>query len=117
MKIIIGDNTTHPVKGFGFIKILLDFVESILLHDVIYIPRLEKNLVSISTMEDKGMRVYFIRGKVLTLPMESPMRDAFILGSRVEGLFRVNERPLLEMVHDGNHQSELWQSKIGTSTL
>jgi len=69
LKFIIGDNSTHLVKGFGFVKFHLDSRESILLHDVMYIPGLKKNLVSIYVMEDKGMRVAFIKGKVLTWPM------------------------------------------------
>jgi len=58
------------------------------------------------------MRVVFIKGKVLTWPMESCMRDAFTLGSRIEGLYRVNGRPLLAMVHNINHQSELWHRRL-----
>jgi len=45
LKIILGDNSTHPVKGFGSIKFHLNYEESILLHDVLYVPRLKKNLV------------------------------------------------------------------------
>lgn len=73
-----------------------------------YVSGLNKNLVSISALEDKGMRVAFIKGKVLTWPVGSPMRDAFKLGSRYEGLYRVTGRPLLALVHDTNHRSELW---------
>lgn len=100
------------MKGFGFVKFHLDFGESVLLHDVIYVPGLKKNLVSISTLEDKGMRVAFIRGKVLTWPMESCMRDAFTLGSRIEGPYRVNGRPMQAMVHDIKHQSELRHRRL-----
>lgn len=35
------------------------------------------------------------------------MRDAFTLGSRIEGLYRVNGIPLQALVHDSNHQSEI----------
>lgn len=105
MKIILRDNSTHPVKGFGYVKFHLDFGESILLG-------LKKNLVSISTLEDKGMRVAFIKGKVLTWPVGSPIRDAFTLGSRFEGLYRVTRRPLLALVNDIDHQSELWHRRL-----
>jgi len=69
LKFILGDNSTHPVKGFGSIKFHLDSSESILLHDVMYVTGLKKNLVSICAMEDKGMIVAFIKGKFLTWPM------------------------------------------------
>jgi len=66
LKIILGDNFTHPVKGFAFVKFHLDSREYVFLHDVMYMSSLKKNLVSISALEDKGMRVSFIKGKVLT---------------------------------------------------
>jgi len=47
---------------------------------VMYVSELKKNLISISALEHKGMRVALIKGKVLTWPMESHMKDAFTLG-------------------------------------
>ena len=81
MKISLGDNSTHPIKDFGSITFHLNSRESIFLHDVMYVPELKKNLVLIFALEDKGVRVDFIKGKVLTWPVGSPMRDAFTLGS------------------------------------
>ena len=107
LRIIRGDNAIHPVKGFGCVKFHFDFGESILLQDVVYVLGL-KNLVSISALEDKGMRFAFIKGKVLSWLVGSYMRNAFTLGSRFEVLYRVTGRPLLAMVHDKNHQSKLW---------
>lgn len=72
-----------------------------------YVLGLMKNLVSVSALEDKGMRVAFIEGKVKTWPVDSPMKDAFILGSRFEGLYRVTGRPLFAFVHNTNHLIEL----------
>lgn len=40
------------------------------------------------------------------------MRDAFILESRFEGLYRVTARPLLALVHNTNYLSELWHRKL-----
>ena len=86
LKIILGDNSTHLIRGFGSVKFHLDSGELVLPHDVMYVPGLKKNLVFISSLEYKGMRVAFIKGKVLTWPVGSPMRNAFTLGSRFEGL-------------------------------
>jgi len=36
------------------------------------------------------------------------MKDAFTLGSKVKGLYRVIRRPLLAKSHDTDHQSEIW---------
>jgi len=69
-----------------------------------------KNLVSISALEDKWMRVSFIKGKFFTWPADSPMRDAFIIGLSFEGLYRVTRRSLLALVHNTNHLNELWHN-------
>lgn len=53
------------MKGFGSIKFHFNFGESVL-HEVMYVMGLNKNLVSISSLEEKGMIVSFIKGKVLT---------------------------------------------------
>lgn len=74
----------YPVKGFGSVKFHSDYGEIVLLPDVMYVPGLKKNRVSISTLQDKRMRVAFIRGKVLIWPIESHMRNAFTLGSRID---------------------------------
>lgn len=112
MKTILRYKSTHHVKGFGSVKFHLNSSESILLHLVMYILVLKKNLVSIFALEEKSVRVSFIKGKVLTWPMESCMRDSFALGSRVEGLHRFNGISILEMVHDTYHQSELWHQTL-----
>lgn len=60
-KIILGDNSTYLVKGFGSVTFHLDYGEIVHLHDVMYVLGLKKNLVSIYVLEDKGMRVAYIR--------------------------------------------------------
>lgn len=37
LNIILGDNTPHLIKGFGSVKFHLNFGESVLLHDVMYV--------------------------------------------------------------------------------
>lgn len=61
LKITLGENSTHPINGLGSVKFHLNSRESIILHDVMYVPRLKKNLVSISDLEGKGMSVAFIK--------------------------------------------------------
>ena len=53
LEIMLGDNTTYPVEGVGNITLQLNQGNTIHLQEVLYVPDLKKNLVSISTMEDK----------------------------------------------------------------
>ena len=84
-EIILGDNATYPVKGIGIVILHLNQGQTIHLQEVLYVPDLKKNLVSISTMEDKDFKVTFFDGKVHV--WERNPRDAFTLGFRVEGLY------------------------------
>ena len=77
-----------------------------------YVMGLMKNLIYISSLEDKGMRVAFINGKVLTWPVDSHMKDAFTLALRSEGLYKVTGRPLFALAHNTNHLNELWHCKL-----
>ena len=63
LEIILGDNATYPVKGTGTVTLHLSQGE-VHFQDVLYVPDLKKNLVSVSAMEDKGLNVAFIDGKV-----------------------------------------------------
>jgi hypothetical protein len=70
------------------------------------VPDLKKNLVSISTMEDKGYKVTFSNGKVCI--WKNNVKDAFTLGFSVDSLYQVNGSLLGVMSYDTSLQSELW---------
>lgn len=42
LKIILGDDFTYPMKGFGFVSFHLDYGEIVHLHDVMYVLGLKK---------------------------------------------------------------------------
>ena len=56
--------------------------------DVLNALDLKKNLVSISTMEDKGYKVTFSNGKVCI--WKNNVKDAFTLGFSVDSLYQVD---------------------------
>ena len=83
---------------------------SIHLQEVLYVPDLKNNLVSISTMEDKGFKVAFIDGKVRI--WKRNFKDAFTLGFRVDTLYQVGGSPLGAMSCDTSLQSKLWHRRF-----
>eukprot|EP00253_Pinus_taeda_P002492 PITA_02492 len=85
LEIILGDNATYPMKGAATITLHLNQGQTIHPQEVLYVPDLKKNLVSISAMEDKGLKVAFIDGKV-RIWQRNP-KNVFTLGFRVEGLY------------------------------
>ena len=64
-KVSLGDDYQYPIKGIGYSSYKLDSGTSMLMKEVLYVPGLKKNLLSISTLDKKGYRVSFIQGQVL----------------------------------------------------
>ena len=54
--------------------------------NVLFLPRLKKNLPSISTFDEKGMRVAFVDGQVLMWPKGKTFNDAIVIGEQEGGL-------------------------------
>eukprot|EP00253_Pinus_taeda_P023865 PITA_23865 len=98
------------MKGIGTITLYLNQGQTIHLQDVLYVPVLKKNLVSISVMEDKGFKVAFIDGNV-HIWHRNP-KDAFTLGFRVDGLYQVGESPLGALARNASLQFELWHQRF-----
>eukprot|EP00253_Pinus_taeda_P013641 PITA_13641 len=110
LEIVLGDNMKYPVKGVGNVSLKLNQGNMIHLQDVLYVPDLKKNLVSISTMEDKGYKVTFGDGKVRV--WKSNVKDVFTLGFRVDSLYQVGGSLLGVMSCDTSLQSELWHHRF-----
>ena len=64
-KLSLGDDYQYPIKGIGEKSYKLDSRTSMKMKEVLYVPSLKKNLLSISALDKKGYRVAFIYGQVL----------------------------------------------------
>ena len=51
--------------------------------DVFFVPGLKKNLLSISTLDAKGMRVAFVDAQVLMWPKGKTIDDVVVIGGRL----------------------------------
>ena len=60
-KVKLRDDYQYPIKGSGE-AYKLDSRKSIKMKDVLFVPGLKKNLLSISALDAKGMRVAFVDG-------------------------------------------------------
>ena len=47
---------------------------------ILFVPGLKKNLLSISALDAKGIRVAFVDGKVLMWPKGKTIDDAVVIG-------------------------------------
>ena len=80
LQVELGDNSKYAVKGVGKTSFQLETGDQLHMSNVLYVPGLKKNLLSISSLEDKGYRVTFVDGKFLTWPKESSIDSAGVIG-------------------------------------
>ena len=98
------------MKGVGNVTLQLNQGNTIHLQEVLYVPNLKKNPVSVSAMEDKGYKVTFFDGKVRV--WKKNFKEAFTLGFRVDSLYQVGGSLLGVMSCDTSLQSNLWHRRF-----
>ena len=64
MHIDMGDEGRYNITSIGRITFQRDSGTPLTLKDVMYVPNLKKNLVSVAMLEDCGYDVIFSKGKV-----------------------------------------------------
>ena len=74
---------------------------------MLYVPGLKKNLLSISTIDAKGIRVAFVDGQVMMWPRGKTIEDAKMIGEEEEGLYKLNGQPKQELIHESIKPSEI----------
>jgi hypothetical protein len=110
-KVELGDKTTYPVEGFGQASIKIKIGNYVHLSNVLYVLGLEKNLVSISCLEDKGNKIAFVDGKVLSWHKYSNIKNARVIGIREGNLYRLLEHNEEALVHNEVNPNELWHRR------
>ena len=65
LRVVVGDDANYTVKGSGATSLQLETNDTPHLSDVLYVPGMKRNIVSISALEDKGYKVAFSDRKVL----------------------------------------------------
>ena len=63
-----------------------NFDDTFHLGKVVLVLGLKKNLIFVSALEDKGMRVSFVEGKALMWSKDSSIDATTVIGTRTRGL-------------------------------
>ena len=88
---MLGDDSQYPIKGMGEASYKLDSGKSMKMKDVLYVPGLKKNLLSISALDKRGFRVAFIDGKFLVSLKGKTVEDAVEIGIEEGGFYKLKD--------------------------
>jgi hypothetical protein len=108
----LGDDATYAMKGEGIITFQLESIGSLDAWDMIYIPGLKNNFLSVSAMEDKGFFVTFQRGKVLIHLEKAILDTSVVVGVNKETLYRLEGKNVKNLVHDRDNPCEIWHKRL-----
>jgi predicted aspartyl protease len=110
-KVEFVDKNSYVVKGIGQATIKMESCNSIHLSNVLYLPGLKKNLVSISCLEEKGDRITFVDGKVFVCSKDSKIENTRVIGTCEGRLYKLLGQNTQPLVHDEINPSELWHRR------
>ena len=108
----MSDDYQYPIKGSGRASYKLDSGKYLKINDVLYVPGLKKNLLSICALDAKGIRVSFVDGQVLMWPRGKIIEYATIIGEEDKGLYKLKGHPEKELVHESIDKNELWHRRL-----
>jgi hypothetical protein len=76
--------------------------------DVLYVPCLTKNFLSISALDKKVFRVSFIDGEVLMWPKGKTIEYAIVIGIEEGSLYKLKGHSDATLTHSAKSPCELW---------
>jgi hypothetical protein len=74
------DDRRYKGQGFGIVSCQRESGKPLWFADVLYVPGLTKNLISLSTLEDNGYEVSFCKGRVFIRPTGSSQKMNRMIG-------------------------------------
>ena len=88
LEVVLGDDIVVSAVGRGTVRFERESMQSMYLRDVLYVLGLKKNLVSVSTIEDRGFGVYVLDGKVHFFPKAEGPSASYAIGVRCGKMYK-----------------------------
>ena len=80
--------------------------------EVLYVPSLKKNLLSISALDKKGFRVAFVDGEVIMWSKGKTIGDATVIGIEEGGLYKLKGHTDSALTTSTITPCELWHKRL-----
>jgi hypothetical protein len=115
VEVVLRDDQEVKVVGCGTVSFQRESLPPMNLSEVLYVLGLKKNLVSVSTIEEKGYEILFHDGQVLLFPRGSSITSAKVIGTRHERLYKFLFQPVRALIHSTSSSSdlcEIWHRRM-----
>eukprot|EP00253_Pinus_taeda_P021576 PITA_21576 len=115
-KIYLGDDNGYQIKGHGVISVKLPNGKISHLSNVLYVPGIKKNLISVSMMTDQDMHVEFFKTHCV---IKDCRNEIVATGMRVGSLYRLDAKSISKqaMVAGESTAEQLWHQRFGHFNL
>ena len=90
VEVELGDDRVVKAVGRGTVAFQRESQPLLRFRNVYYVPRLKKNLISVSTIEDRGLEVLFRDGSVYILTRGANFATAKAIGTRIGKLYKLD---------------------------
>jgi hypothetical protein len=90
-----GTNTRKAIRGYGYVRFQLRSGGFLGIENMLYVPDLKVNLLSVVSFEDDGYIVTFKDGQVLVHSREVSPDTTIVLGVCRERMYRLLGRPIV----------------------
>jgi transposase InsO family protein len=107
------DDRRYKAQRVGTISFQRESGKPLRFSNVQYVLGLTKNLILISTLEDKGYEVNVCKGRVFVRPTRSSKKMDKMIGVREEKVYKLQFQPGRALVSTTTNMGELWHRRMG----
>ncbi|MCO5580873.1 hypothetical protein L7F22_034745 [Adiantum nelumboides] len=117
-KVTCANNASYPIKGIGKILITISDGSDLCLPDVLYVPGIKKNLLSVSSLAKNDLRVIFEDDRCIVRDQENGY-SLITIGTLENGLFVLDhyekqiQACIAEIKTQAMQNAELWHARFG----
>ena len=104
VEVVLGDDTLVRAVGRGTITFQRESMSPMNLRDVLFVPGLKKNLISVSMIEDRGLGVTFLDGNVRVFTKNVGPYSSYTIGVRCGKLYKLLFQPQHALTHSRNSE-------------
>jgi hypothetical protein len=114
LEVVLVDGSIVKADGIGTVSFQRQSRPPKLVRDVLYVLGLKKNLISVSTIKDRGYEVVFRDGQVLMYTKGSNITSTKVIEIRHKKLYRLMFQLVRALIHSNSSSDlcELWHRRI-----